>query len=106
VGDAAAVNVAGQRSDPGSVLGFCRALISLRKAEPGGGLARYQQLPAPPGLWVYRSGGLLVAANLTGQPVTAAGPTGTVLLSTGQAATLAAGGLSLGPWQGLIARAG
>jgi hypothetical protein len=89
------------------VLAFCRALISLRKAELGhGGLARYQQLPAPPGVWAYRCGGLLVAANFTGQPVTAGGLTGSVLLSTGTGATLEAGGLSLGPWQGLIARSG
>jgi alpha-glucosidase len=111
VGDAATANVEAQRGDPGSVLEFCRALISLRKGElGGGGLAPYQQLPAPPGLWVYRTGGLLVAANFTGEPaaaeLTPAGLTGTVLLSTGGAATLAAGGLSLGPWQGLIGRAG
>jgi alpha-glucosidase len=112
VGDAA-VNVAAQRGDPGSVLTFCRALIGLRKAELGGGRARYEQLPAPPGLWVYRCGGLLVAANFTGEPASftsepasGAGLAGTVLLSTGAPAALEAGRLSLGPWQGLIARAG
>jgi alpha-glucosidase len=117
VGNPAAANVAAQRGDPGSVLEFCRALISVRKAELGGGgeVARYQQHPAPPGLWVYRCGGLLVAANFTSEPAAAdlTGPglpgpglTGTVLLSTGGTATLEAGRLSLGAWQGLIARAG
>jgi hypothetical protein len=32
VGDSAAVNVAGQRDDPGSMLRLCRELISLRRA--------------------------------------------------------------------------
>ncbi|MEP7026684.1 MAG: alpha-amylase family glycosyl hydrolase, partial [Actinomycetota bacterium] len=106
VGDSAAVNVAAQRGDPGSVLGFCRRLISLRKAELGGQLASYQQLPAAPGLWVYRAGGLLVAANFTAGTVTEMALAGTVLLSTGEPAQLDSGGLALGPWQGLIARPG
>ena len=49
LGDTAAVNVAGQREDPGSVLRFCRDLISLRHAESGGQIGSYQALPAPPG---------------------------------------------------------
>jgi alpha-glucosidase len=101
-GDNARRNVADQRDDPGSTLRLCRDLLALRKAEFNGQVARYEQLPAPPGVWAYRSGPLLVAANFTGQAVTLPG-LGDVLLATGTAAQSAAS-TTLGPWQGLVTR--
>jgi len=106
LGDAAACNVAGQRRDPDSVLGFCRSLLALRRAELGGGIAPYEILPAAEGHWAYRVGGLLVAANLTDQPAVVPCPAGEVLLSTaaGELGAELAAEQVLGPWQGIIAR--
>jgi len=99
-GDHATRNVAAQREDPGSTLRLTRDLLALRRAAFGGHVARYERLPAPPGVWSYRSGSLLVTANFTGGPVP--GPTGEVLAATEPGAVP---GAALGPWQGLITRA-
>jgi alpha-glucosidase len=101
VGDNARRNVAAQRGDPASTLSLCRALLALRKAEFRAQIAAYQRVPAPPGVWAYRSGPLQVTANLTGEPVPLPGPPGEVLLRTGPAA---GAGATLGPWQGLVTR--
>ena len=108
---ATAASVAGQQADRGSVLWLCRDLIGLRRAEFGGQVARYQQLPAPEGQWAYRIGDLEVAANFTSQPVTCPVPLGEVLLSSAGGAAAArpspapAGQrATLGPWAGVIAR--
>ena len=63
--------VAGQRDDPGSVLSLCRRLLALRRAELGRGLADFENLAVAGGVWAYRTGSLVVAANFTDQP---AGP--------------------------------
>jgi len=106
LGDAAACNVADQHRDPDSVLGFCRSLLALRRAELGGGIAPYEILPAAEGHWAYRVGGLVVAANLTDQPAVVPCPAGEVLLSTaaGELGAEVAAERVLGPWQGIIAR--
>jgi alpha-glucosidase len=100
-GDNAARNVAGQRKDPGSTLRLCRDLLALRRTEVAGQIAAYERLPAPPGVWSYRCGPLMVTANFTGQPVPRPDPAGEVLLSTGPGAEP---GAPLGPWQGLVTR--
>jgi alpha-glucosidase len=102
-GDNAHRNVAAQRGDPDSTLNLCRNLLALRKAEFHGAVARYEQLPSPPGVWAYRAGALQVVANFTGRPV-ALPEMGEVLLSTGPAAPPAAASVTLAPWQGLVAR--
>jgi alpha-glucosidase len=106
LGDAAARNVTDQRRDPGSVLQFCRRLLALRRAELSALVAPYELLPAAPGHWVYRVGGLVVAANLTDEPAVLPGSAGEVLLSTadGQAAAAPGADHVLGPWQGIVAR--
>ena len=106
LGDSAARNVAAQRDDPGSTLHLCRDLLALRKGAMDGQVTAYQRLAAPPGVWAYRSGGLAVAANFSGQPVTLPGWPGEVLLATGPLPGSADAGLALGPWQGLVARGG
>jgi len=111
---AAARNVADQRADPASVLWFCRSLLALRRAELGGQVAGYEQLPAPEGQWAYRVGGLTVAANLSDRPAALTCQVGDVLVSTvgemappGPRARLASPtppDRVLGPWQGIVAR--
>jgi alpha-glucosidase len=120
-GDSTARNVAAQRGDPASVLRLCRDLIALRRAEFGragsggagsggagsggagrGRIARYHELPGPPGLWAYRVDGLLVAGNFTGEPVTLDAPAGPVVLSSAGDVALDRGVLA--PWAGVVTR--
>jgi glycosidase len=101
-GDNAARNVAAQREDPGSTLRLCRDLLALRRSAFGGQVAAYERLPAPPGVWSYRSGPLLVTANFTGHPVSLPDPPGEALLATDPGTEP---GARLGPWQGLVTRA-
>jgi hypothetical protein len=102
-GDNAQRNVADQREDPDSTLRLCCDLLALRRAEFGGQIAGYEQLPAPPGVWAYRSGALQIAANFSGETVTFPEPPGQVLLATSPVPAGAA--MTLGPWQGLVSRA-
>jgi len=109
--------VAAQRDDPDSTLGLCRRLLALRRAELGGGIAEFENLPAPEGQWAYRVGSLVVAANFTDQPAAgpalgaALGPTpgaaeaGEVLLTTAGAGPTGSPGV-LGPWEGVVTRRG
>jgi len=101
-GDHASRNVAAQRDDPGSTLHLCRDLIALRRTAFGGQVAAYERLPAPPGVWAYRSGPLLVTANFTDRPFPVPELAGQVLLSTEKDG---AAGAALGPWQGLVTSA-
>jgi alpha-glucosidase len=100
-GDNAARNVAAQREDPGSTLNLCRGLLALRRAFFAGQVVSYERLPAPPGVWSYRSGPLQVTANFTGKQVSLSESPGEVLLATGPQA---GPGPALGPWQGLVTR--
>ena len=101
--------VAAQRDDPGSTLAprstmsLCRRLLALRRAELGGGIAEFENLPAPAGQWAYRVGSLVVAANFTDAPAAGPAEAGEVLLTTAQAGSAAAPGI-LGPWEGVITR--
>jgi alpha-glucosidase len=97
-------NVADQRDDPDSILSLCRRLIALRRAELGGGIAAFEQLPAPDGVWAYRVGPLVVAANFSDRPVDVPAAAGEMLLTTSGAASGAPHAV-LGPWEGIIARA-
>ena len=83
--DHPARTVAAQRDDPDSTLGLCRRLLALRRAELGGGIAEFENLPAPAGQWAYRVGSLVVAANFTDAPAPWPTAAGEVLLSTTQA---------------------
>jgi alpha-glucosidase len=100
-GDPASGSVAEMQAEPSSILNLCRDLLALRRREFGGQLASYEQLPAPRGVWVYETGGLTVAANLSDEPATLDGPPGAVLLATAPGAL---DGLVLQPWAGVIAR--
>jgi len=101
-GDNAERNVAAQREDPGSALRLFRDLLALRRTAFAGQVATYERLPAPAGVWSYRSGPLVVTANFTDRPAPLPEPAGEVLLVTSSEAVA---GATLGPWQGLITRA-
>ncbi len=103
-GGAAGRNVADQRRDPASVLSLCRSLLAVRRAEVGGRVASYEELAAAETLWVYRVGGLTVAANFSDLPADLPGPVGEVLLASSGAVPPAGGIITLQPWQGIIGR--
>jgi alpha-glucosidase len=103
-GDTAARNVTGQQADRGSVLWLCRDLISLRRAEFRGRIASYQAAPAAAGQWIYRVGGLLVAANFTDQASACDEVLGPVLLSSAGTVRAEEARVVLQPWEGIIAR--
>jgi alpha-glucosidase len=105
-GDNAERNVADQREDPTSMLYLCRDLLALRREEFAGQIAGYRQLPAPPGVWAYRSGRLVVAANFSGRTVTLDGLGGERLLATAPETRHGAAGVRLDPWQGVVTRPG
>src|SRR5262249_47961882 len=109
IGDHAERNVASQRDDPASTLRFCRDLLALRRAEFGGTIADYTQLPGPPGVWVYRVGGGVVVPNCAAEPACVGEPAGPLLRSTRRAAAgpePAGQAGRLGPWEGVIVRDG
>jgi alpha-glucosidase len=99
-GDTAARDVARQRDDPDSVLSFCRAALALRRGEQRGMIADYELLSCADGLWVYRVGHLVVAANFTDAPAALPAAAGTLLLHSGTKDR--AGGEILGPWEGAV----
>ena len=101
LGDSEARNVADQRADPGSVLSLCRDLIALRRSELGGVTREYESLLAGQDQWVYRTAGLLVAANFSDETVPLPAPAGEVILRSGSGSPG-----SLAPWEGVICRLG
>jgi alpha-glucosidase len=125
-GDHAAVNVAGQREDPRSMLSLCRELLALRRsrgrrgpAGPDGlagpegpdgltGPAGYRALEAGADLWVYQASGLLVAANFSGQPsaVDLGQPVTAILTSdpSGEVPGAGPGPVRLRPWEAVVTR--
>ena len=83
IGDVPSGSVADQRSDPASVLSFCRRLLALRRTWQTAEIAPYEPLAVLPGQWAYRVGDLAVAANLTDMPaVCPPAANGEYLLST------------------------
>ncbi len=98
IGDAAARNVADQRSDPGSVLHFVRDLIALRRSRGDLRDGAYETVAGEP--WAFRRGaGTTVALNLSDAPVEVAAR-GTVLAGTDRERRSFDG--RLGPWEGVI----
>ncbi|MGH2949754.1 MAG: alpha-amylase family glycosyl hydrolase [Solirubrobacteraceae bacterium] len=107
MGDAAARNVADQRSDRGSVLHLARDLIAQRREREDLRRGDYSSLDAPEGAWAWRRGeGTVVALNLSGDPVTV-DASGTILVATDRSrdGEAVAGPLELAPWSGAIVAA-
>jgi hypothetical protein len=86
------------------MLRLCRDLIALRCAAFGGRVASYRQLPGPPGVWAYQVDGLVVSANLSGQPARLDARPGPVVASSAGPGVLR--GRTLAAWAGIITRAG
>ncbi|HCU95111.1 MAG TPA: alpha-amylase [Actinobacteria bacterium] len=97
-------NVVAQRGDPRSTLEFCRDLLALRRAEFGGTITAYRELPGAPGVWSYQAGDLLVAANFSDEDVCLPGLAPGLLLSTNAGAARPGPVTALRPWEGVIAR--
>jgi alpha-glucosidase len=106
LGDFGRVSVAAQRDDPDSVLTLVRDLIAVRRTDQSGRVAGYEQLSVDDQSWVYRSGDLTVAANLSDEPAEVPVPAGEVLRATTLArpGTGSGGPLTLRPWEGLVMR--
>lgn len=109
VGDRRGYSVSAQMSDPMSTLWLARHLLRLRAESVTAGA--YEQLPSGPEQWLYRSGGLFVAANFSGGRAEAVLPEGAVILSSrpgGVARMEGGGGLEgakvalLEPWEAVI----
>jgi alpha-glucosidase len=100
-----AVNVAGQRADPRSVLHLTRDLIALRRADAGLRTGAYAQLDAPNGAWAYRRGDrAVVALNLSDEAVSVGGVGGRIAIGTDRARDGEAvpDGVALRPWEGVV----
>ncbi len=99
------VNVAQQRSDPGSVLHLVRDVIALRRASPDLLAGDYRRLPADRGVWAWRRGsGTVVALNFSAEArdLTLPPGPGAVVVSTHRGRE----GSSTGDVLGLQAREG
>jgi alpha-glucosidase len=105
-GELAQVNVAAQRSDPGSPLNLTRDLVALRRAEEDLRTGSYAEVAVEGGLWAYRRGdGFLVALNL-GPDAASVPAAGTIAIGTrrrrdGEAIV---GSLLLAPGEGAVLR--
>ncbi|MDA8285231.1 MAG: alpha-amylase family glycosyl hydrolase [Actinomycetota bacterium] len=97
-GDRDGLTVAEQREDPASTLSLTRALLDLRRqrltGHTAGDVAGYEQLPSGRDQWVYRSGPLVVAANLAADEVQIDVPAGEVIISS--AVGVQGGGVRVG----------
>jgi alpha-glucosidase len=100
------VDVATQRSDPGSALNLTRDLIGLRRAQEDLRRGSYAEAMVEDGLWAYRRGdGFLVALNL-GTDAASVPADGTIAIGTrrerdGEAIK---GSLLLAPGEGAVLR--
>ena len=95
--------VAGQRDDPDSTLSLGRRLLALRRTELGRGLPDFENLAVTEGVWTYRAGPLVIAANFTGQPARRPSAAGELLLGTSAGPAPPSSGV-LRPWEGVITR--
>jgi len=105
IGDSAARNVAAQRADPDSTLGFCRDAIALRRRVDALRAGDYTPLAARRPAWAWRRGAeATVALNLGDEPVTVDGIHGRIALTTlgGRPKERVGGSLELLPWEGVV----
>ena len=101
--DPPVTTVADQRDKPESTLSLCRRLLALRRTELGRGLADFENLAVTEGVWAYRTGPLVVAANFTDQPADMPAGAGEVLLTTSAGQAPPSPGV-LRPWEGVVTR--
>lgn len=105
VGDRRGKTVAEEEADEASVLGLARRLLALRRRAFGGTVGQYEELAASGSLWAYRSGPLVVAANMGDAEVAlpTALPGAAVAVSSRRGRSGAqAPGLVLAPWEAVV----
>jgi alpha-glucosidase len=105
LGDVTAANVLAQRDDPGSVLTLCRDLIAFRRRHPGFSTGDTSTVDTPAAVWAFTRGDRhVVALNMSPEPVTLAGLSGTIALCTDSAREheVVELDLRLAPFEGLI----
>jgi alpha-glucosidase len=134
IGDRRGLSVADQRDDPSSTLSLTRRLLALRRDHLAGGAAGsggtgppersaspasgsgaeepgrqapplYEELASGPGPWIYRSGPLVVAANVSGSQARVdlpAGPAVASSLEPDPSARAGGAGVALRPWEALV----
>jgi alpha-glucosidase len=98
-------NVAEQRADPASTLGFTRNLIALRRQLDDLRTGSYTELPSPPGTWAWRRGkGVVVALNLGTNAAEVADVAGSIAISTNRNrdGDPVSGSLVLAPSEGVV----
>jgi alpha-glucosidase len=105
-GDRAGLSVAEQQGDPQSFLLFARRLLALRRETLSAGPRAYRRLPGPPGSWVYASGSVTVALNLSGEGLVVDLPDGQVLLSSRGEARAGDRHHFLRPWEAVVMQTG
>ena len=106
MGDAAARNVADQRSDPGSFLSFCRDLIAIRRERQDLRGGSYEALDQADGIWAWRRGDATTVIVNHGE-VAAEVPTSpaTVLIGSDRdrrGEEVDDGAIRLDPWEALV----
>lgn len=105
IGDARSCNVADQLEDSGSMLWFCRDLISVRRERASLRSGTYTSLPAAPRVWAWRRGDdTVVALNLSDRVAAVDGVRGRILISTGRDrdGEEVAGQVELDPWEAVV----
>jgi alpha-glucosidase len=103
--DPARNNVADQAGDPDSVLSFTRRAIGRRSGNEDLAVGDYASLPSSDGTWAFvRGERTVVALNLSDEPRTIAGLSGSITLATERAleGTSADGTVTLAPWVGVV----
>lgn len=110
VGDRRGFSVAEEQADPSSTLWLTRRLLELRRGSHADTASAYEELHADDAVWAYRSGSLVVAANLSDRVATVDIPVQhrDVVLSSRRGSETAPrrhsaeGVLELMPWEAVV----
>jgi alpha-glucosidase len=105
LGDAAAWNVEAERRDEDSILHLCRRAIAYRRSSDDLRSGAYHDLPAPPGVWLFRRGAATtVALNLGARETTIEGMRGVIRVACQRAreGERVDGGLRLAPFEAAV----
>jgi alpha-glucosidase len=104
LGDVGALNVEGQRDDPGSMLTLARDLIAFRRRHPAFSAGSYRSMAAPDGVWMWSRGDqFTVVLNMSEDGVTLPDVEGAVRVCTDRSRDgEAVDPLSVAAYQGLI----
>jgi alpha-glucosidase len=107
LGDPAVANVADQRQDQDSVLGFVRRVVALRRRSPDLHSGTYVSVASADATWVWRRGtSTVVALNLSDDAGEIALPPSEHRVAAGtdrsREGTTISGTVALAPWEGVV----